>query len=121
MEATDYVHGRPPYDDRAVTPAPVVVVTALHLPRGSGLDVLRVVRSNLCDRRTPVIVVADDAEESEIDEVHRLGAAAFLDGSVAADVLLDVIRDTHIPWALDHNRARPVDPARLAPVRERGA
>ena len=100
VEARDYVLGRPPYADRAAHPLPAVVVTDLHLARGSGLDVLRVVRSHLTLRRTPVVVVADEATDEEITEVQHLGAAAFLAQHVAADVLLGVIRDTGVPWSV---------------------
>ena len=100
VETRDYVLGRPPYDDREAHPLPAVVVTDLRLERGSGLDVLRVVRSHLALRRTPVIVVADEATDEEIREVQHLGAAAFLAQHVAADVLLGVIRDTGVPWAV---------------------
>lgn len=98
--ARDYVLGRAPYANRAAYPLPAVVVTDLHLERGSGLDVLRTIRSHLALRRTPVVVVADRADDHEIAEVQHLGAAAFLAQHVAADVLLGVIRDTGMPWAL---------------------
>ncbi len=100
IDARAYVLGRPPYDDRVLHPMPAVVVTDLRLPRGSGLDVLRLVRSHLSLRRTPVVVVADRADDMEIAEAQHLGAAAFLAQHVAADVLLGVIRDTGVPWAV---------------------
>lgn len=100
VEARSYVLGRPPYADRTTHPLPAVVVTDLRLSRGSGLDVIRVVRSHLSLRRTPVIVIADEAEEHEIAEVQHLGAAAFLAQHVAADVLIGVIRDTGVPWSV---------------------
>ena len=103
IEARDYVLGRGAYADRTAHPLPAVVVTDLRLPRGSGLDVLRAVRSHLTLRRTPVVVVADveeGVEEQEITEVQQLGAAAFLARHVAADVLVGVIRDTGVPWSV---------------------
>lgn len=103
VAARDYVLGRGAYADREAHPLPAVVVTDLRLPRGSGLDVLRAVRSHLTLRRTPVVVVADvDAgvDEREIAEVQHLGAAAFLARDVAADVLVGVIRDTGVPWSV---------------------
>ncbi len=99
-QARDYVLGHAPYDDRDRHPLPAVVVTDLRLDRGTGLDVLRVVRSHLSLRRTPVVVVADEATEDEIAEVQHLGATAFLAQHVAAQVLLGVIRDTGVPWAV---------------------
>lgn len=104
-ELTAYVQGQAPYDDRATHPLPAVVLTELHLDRGTAADVLRAVRNQLTLRRTPVIVVADEATEQEIDEVHRLGAAAFLDRGVAVDVLVGVIRDTDVPWAVGTHAA----------------
>ena len=100
VEARAYVLGRPPFDDRVLHPLPAVVVTDLRLPRGSGLDVLRLVRSHLSLRRTPIIVVTDHADDQEIAEAQHLGAAAFLAQHVTADVLLGVIRDTGVPWAV---------------------
>lgn len=99
-EAKAYVHGQPPFDDRVLHPLPAVVVTDLRLPEGSGLDVLRIVRSHLSLRRTPVVVIAGDADDDEIAEAQHLGAAAFLAQDVAAEVLIGVIRDTGVPWAV---------------------
>lgn len=79
---------------------PAVVVTELHLPDGDATDVLRLVRSNLTLRRTPVVVVSDGGSAEEITEVTQLGATAFLDRGVAVDVLVGVLRDADLPWAI---------------------
>jgi CheY-like chemotaxis protein len=99
-DASDYVLGNGPYTDREAHPFPAVVVTDLRLPNGSGLDVLRLIRSHLSLRRIPVIVVADEADDGEIAAVQHLGAAAFLAQHLAADVLVSVIRDTGVPWSV---------------------
>jgi CheY-like chemotaxis protein len=99
-DARDYVLGRGGYADRDQHPLPAIVVTDLHLSQGSGLDVLRLVRSHLQLRRTPVVVIADDATDDEIAAAQHAGAAAFLAQHVAPDVLLGVIRDSGMPWAV---------------------
>lgn len=104
-DASAYVLGHPPFDDREAHPLPAVVVTDLHLPGGSGLDVLRTVRSHLVLRRTPVVVIGDDASQEEITAAEQLGTAAFLGQHVAAQVLVGVIRDTGVPWAVGHVEA----------------
>lgn len=96
-----YIRGFAPYDNRAAYPLPAVVVTDLTLPVGSGLDVLRVVRSHLPLRRTPIVVISDGATAAEITEAQQQGAAAVLSHHVAADVLLGVIRDTGVPWSVN--------------------
>ena len=80
-------------------PAPAVVLTELTLPDGGAADILGLISGHAFLSGTPVIVVSEDATEDAIAEVHQLGAAAYLDRSLAVDVLVDVIRDTGIPWA----------------------
>ncbi len=100
VDTAAYLLGRPPFADQAAHPQPAVVVTDLRLGRGTGLDVLRLLRSHLTLRGTPVVVLADGAEESEITAAQELGAAAFLSSTMACDVLLGVIRDTGVPWSV---------------------
>lgn len=100
VEASDYVRRRAPFDDAARYPLPAVVVTDLHPGLTSAVDVLRVVRNHTALRRAPVIVVADLPTDNEIAALHDLGAAAVLGRDVAASVLVDVIRDTGVPWSV---------------------
>ena len=100
VDAAAYMLGQPPFSDSGAHPHPAVVVTDLRLQRGSGLDVLRVLRSHLTLRGTPAVVLADDAAEDEIASAQELGAAAFLSSAMACDVLLGVIRDTGVPWSV---------------------
>ncbi len=100
VEAADFILGRPPFGDRRESPQPAVVVTDLHLTRGSGLDVLRLLRGHLTSRNTPVVILADGATTAEIQSAQQLGAAAFLSAAIAPSVLLGVIRDTGVPWSV---------------------
>ncbi|QCW51822.1 response regulator [Nocardioides dongxiaopingii] len=105
VEARAYVLGHAPYEDRDRHLMPAVVVSDLHLAGGSGLDVLRTVRSHLSLRRTPVILVGDeggDIDEDEVTEARQLGAAAVLGRRVAVDALVGVIRDTGASWSVGH-------------------
>lgn len=88
---------------------PAVVVTEMRLATGTASDVLRLVRSNLALRRTPVVVVADGATADEITDVTALGATAFLDRGVAVDVLVGVLRDVDLPWSISHPSATVPD------------
>ncbi len=97
---------------------PAVVVTELHLPDGTATDVLRLVRSNLALRRTPVVVVSDGASAEEIVEATALGATAVLDRGVAVDVLVGVLRDADLPWAISPSAPAPALPDNVRPLRE---
>jgi CheY-like chemotaxis protein len=100
VDAAAYMLGRPPFGDPVDHPQPAVVVTDLRLPRGTGLDILRLLRTHLTLRGTPVVVLADGASEEDILAAQDLGAAAFLSSTMACDVLLGVIRDTGVPWSV---------------------
>lgn len=47
----------------------------LHLPDGSGLDLLRELRATAATRRLPVIVLTAEGDERVLGEVEDLGAA----------------------------------------------
>ena len=47
----------------------------LHLPDGSGVDLLREVRDSAATRRLPVIVLTAEGDERVLGEVEDLGAA----------------------------------------------
>lgn len=106
QDSAAYVLGLGEYARRDVHPLPAVVVTELRLPLGSGLDVLRTVRSHLTLRSTPVIVIGGDPDDQEIAELHRAGATAYLSASVASCALLDVIRGLNMPWSIDRLEAQ---------------
>lgn len=101
----------------AAQPLPAFVVTEMHLPTATAADVLRLMRANLAVRRTPVIVVSDGASAEEIAEVTALGATAYLDRGVAADVLVGVLRDGDLPWAISPSASPAPSPAPAPVVR----
>lgn len=98
--ATAYLRAEGAYGDRVRHPLPAVVVTDLRLVDGTGLDLLRATRADPALRRIPVVVVGDAASDQEVEDVHHLGAAAYLSRPVLRQALLGVIRGLGIPWAL---------------------
>ncbi len=99
------------------SPPPAVVVTELHLPTGDAADVLRLIRTNVALRRTPVVVISEGASADDISTVTALGATAYLDRGVAVDVLVGVLRDADLPWAITPPAApAPVSARRLLEV-----
>jgi CheY-like chemotaxis protein len=79
---------------------PVLIVLDLHMPRRSGLDVLRWVRERGSFARIPVVMLTGSAEMSDVTESHQLGVASYLVKPVGFGALSDVIRRLDLRWAL---------------------
>lgn len=81
-------------------PAPVVVLLDLQMPRKSGLEVLRWLRSEGALPATPVVILTGSAEMEDVRECHNLGAASYLVKPVGFVALSDVLRGLDLRWAL---------------------
>jgi two-component system sensor histidine kinase RpfC len=84
-----------------------VVIADLHMPRVSGLDLLRQLRVMEAGggRQTPVIMLSADVTPSAIQQCAQAGARAFLPKPVLAARLLDTLAEIAV-----NGQAR-IDPA----------
>ena len=75
-EALDYLFADVPGSDPPE--APKVIILDLRLPRVSGFEVLKMVRSNKKTRMTPVVVFTSSTDDRDRAESYRLGANSFI-------------------------------------------
>jgi len=59
------------------SPRPDCLLLDLHLPDGSGLDLLRELRAAEATRALPVLVITAEGDDRVLDEVERVGAAVL--------------------------------------------
>jgi two-component system response regulator len=78
QEALDYLFGTGPWADRTDIPPPAVVLLDLQLPRVTGLDVLRRIRSSERTRHQPVVILTSSREDQDLVESYDLGAHAYV-------------------------------------------
>jgi len=64
--------------DRNGNPRPSVVFLDLKLPKVSGLEVLKVVRSQDGLRMLPVVILSSSGREEDIRSAYRLGANSYV-------------------------------------------
>ncbi len=55
-----------------------LIITDMELPDGTGLDVIREVKTSPTWRTTPVIVLSNETREDVIDDAYALGANSFM-------------------------------------------
>jgi CheY-like chemotaxis protein len=77
-EAIAYLSGEGQYANRVEHPLPCLVVLDLKMPRMTGLDVLRWIRSQPEHLALRVIVFSSSKEPKDINAAHRLRVDAYL-------------------------------------------
>lgn len=97
-ECLEYLMHQGSYADRARNPRPRILLLDLHMPKVDGIAVLRAIKSNPELRPLPVIVIASDAESSELRQAYELGAAAFFLKPTRANQLAEFLRTVMKFW-----------------------
>ncbi|MBI5907662.1 MAG: response regulator [Polaromonas sp.] len=82
VEALDYLFGQGAYAGRDTNKQPAFILLDMKLPKLSGLDVLRSVRSNPLTALVPVVMLTSSSEQSDIIACYQSGANSFVRKSV---------------------------------------
>lgn len=78
VEALDYLFGQGQHAGRDTQRQPSFVLLDMKLPKLSGLDVLRSVRSNPLTALMPVIMLTSSSEHSDMAACYQSGASSFV-------------------------------------------
>lgn len=103
-KAVAYLSAVPPYSDRDRYPIPVLVLMDLKLPRKSGLEVLRWIRSVPSLKPIPVVVLTSSAENMDVNNAYDLGANSYLVKPVSFDALFDMVKILQPYWVIMNKR-----------------
>lgn len=76
--ALDFIFGRGDHAERDVDDAPRLILLDLKLPKVSGIDVLRALKSDKRTRRIPVIVLTSSGEACDVDACYTLGVNSYV-------------------------------------------
>ena len=77
-EALDYLFGQGAHAGRDTRKQPSFILLDMKLPKLSGLDVLRSVRSNPLTALVPVIMLTSSSEHSDMVACYQSGANSFV-------------------------------------------
>lgn len=78
VEALDYLFGQGQHAGRDTQRQPSFILLDMKLPKLSGLDVLRSVRSNPLTVLVPVIMLTSSSEHSDMAACYQSGANSFV-------------------------------------------
>ena len=99
-EALDFLFCRGEYASRHSSKLLKVIFLDLKLPRLSGLEALREIKSNPLTKNIPVVVVTSSKEDSDIKESYELGANGYVIKPIGFDDFVNAIQQTGLFWLL---------------------
>jgi len=85
---------------------PVVILLDLKLPKVSGLEVLRQLKSHPIYSSIPVVVLTTSAEDHDIQKAYQLGCNSYIVKPVQFDKFMEVAEKIEIYWCAVNTPSR---------------
>ena len=79
---------------------PVVVLLDIKMPKVSGIEVLRAIKSNPRISQLPVVMLTSSREGPDIEECYRIGANAYVVKPVEFNEFSQAVKDVGRFWAV---------------------
>ncbi|MCP4254487.1 MAG: response regulator [Candidatus Scalindua sp.] len=103
QEALDYFFGENGVADRGSSELPKVILLDLKLPKVSGLEVLKKLRSDQRTRNVPIVVLTSSSQEADVLNSYNLGASSYIQKPVDYKEFIEVVSNLGLYW-LDFNK-----------------
>ena len=81
-------------------PVPTVILLDIKLPKVSGLEVLRELKSNRFSKGIPVIMLTSSAEDSDVKTAYDLGVNSYIVKPVNFAKFMDVAEQIELYWCV---------------------
>ncbi len=106
-EAINYLSGKGKYGNRKEYPLPVIMLIDLKLPRVSGFELLRWIRS-MEDPISliPVVVFTTSSQPSDINKAYELGANSYIVKPFSMEALTGVFKRVELYWVTMNRPAK---------------
>ena len=98
QEAVNYLSGNGPYADRLKHPLPCLVLLDLKMPKMSGLDVLRWIRSQPALHGLRVVVFSSSKLPLDINAAHALRIDAYVVKPGSYDEWVAMVNNLKVYW-----------------------
>jgi CheY-like chemotaxis protein len=91
--AIRYLAGESEFGNREKFPLPCLLLLDLNLPRQSGLEVLKWVRSQPSFESLPVVILTSSTQHRDIGSAYTLGANGYLVKPASSDKLIHLVTE----------------------------
>jgi len=99
-EALDYLFAQGSYASRDTALQPCVILLDLKLPKVSGMEVLRRIKTDERTKRIPVVVLTTSSEHEDIHNCFGNGANSYVRKPVEFERFLEAVRHLGLYWTL---------------------
>lgn len=105
-EAIEFIFATGQYATRDINFPPKVVFLDLKLPKVSGLEVLKKVKSDDKTKTIPIVVITSSQETQDVQECYRLGVNSFIQKPIEFDNFVKAISDAGLYWMIINKSVR---------------
>ena len=99
-EAIDFVFAEGEYSDRNMALLPKLILLDLKLPKVSGLEVLKKIKSDERTKKIPIVMLTSSKEEKDIIESYKYGVNSYITKPVDFNKFIESIREIGFYWLL---------------------
>ncbi len=99
-EALDFIYARGQFSGLEGQNRPKLILLDLKLPKVSGLEVLKVIKTDPVTKIIPVVVLTSSKEEKDMIESYQLGVNSYLVKPVNFEKFVESIKDIGLYWLL---------------------
>ena len=97
-EALDFILCRDQYSGRDIKRPPKVIFLDLKLPKVSGLEVLKEIKSHKDTKKIPVVIVTSSREDPDVQAAYDLGANSYVVKPVNFDSFSETMSQLGMYW-----------------------
>lgn len=102
-QALDYIFGKGEFEGRDIERKPKVIFLDIKMPKVSGLEVLKILKSDERTKFIPIVMMTSSKEEKDIIESHKLGVNSYVVKPVGFENFSKTITDLGFYWLLVNN------------------
>lgn len=102
-QALDYIFGKGEFEGRNIEDRPRVIFLDIKMPKVSGLEVLKVLKSDDRTKSIPIVMMTSSKEEKDIIESHQLGVNSYVVKPVGFENFSKTIAELGFYWLVVNN------------------
>lgn len=99
-EALEYIFGTGKYEGRNIEERPKVILLDVKMPKITGLEVLKKLKSDERTKTIPVVLLTSSKEDNDIAEGYTLGVNSYIVKPVEFDNFVKAVSDVGLYWLL---------------------